>query len=125
MNEIKKKLIEEIDRRIQKKKEARERALEKSTLEAFVLAFIKNVEEINTIATNEVEWQMHVDNAVQSLKGQICSFDNSAKLEVSWFEEEGKPPVVDGVTIKWSRFYQKLNNCDPELFLDVTELLFN
>lgn len=125
MKNIKDELFKEIEERIKKKNEARERALNKSTLEAFVLAFIKNIEEISMMTTNKIEWQMHAENAIHSLRGQIHSFDNYAKLEVSWLEEEDRPPTVNGVTIKWSRQYQKLHNCDSELFLDVTELLFS
>lgn len=125
MSDIKDKIWQEINDRIAKRKEARARAINNNTIEAFVLGFIKNIEDINTYTTNEVEWQVGAMNALNNLKAQMMSFDKRVNIEISWYTEEGKPPVVNGVIIKWSRPYQIENNCDPELFLDVTMLLLN
>lgn len=126
MNDTRKKLWQEINDRMAKHKKAKARALHNRTIESFVLAFIKNIEDINTFAPSGIEWSINAQHALHSLEMHILVFDKGVRISPSWyFEEEGKAPLVNGVTIKWSEAYQKENNCDPELFLDATELLFN
>jgi len=125
MSEVKRQLLKEIEDRIAKRKEAKARAINRNTVEAFVLAFISNVEEINTMVSSPEEWEINVENAMNNLQSQVMSFDNDVRVYVSWHQENDSLPVVNGVTIKWSKAYQAKENCDPELFLDVTELLFN
>lgn len=125
MNDIKKKLLEEIDRKVARRKAAKERALYNNTINAFVQSFMNNIDDINTVASNEVEWQFAAETALNSLTQQIRSYDSRARVDVSWFGQEGEKPRVNGVTIKWSPEYQRIQSCDPELFIDVTTLMFD
>lgn len=126
MSEVKKKLLEEIDQRIAKRKEAKARAITRNTIDAFVLTFIKNIEDLNTVAASQRDWEFNANLALNNLMMQMQSYDRGVKLDVSWYtQEESRLPEVNGVLIKWSPAYQKENNCEPELFVDVTTLLFD
>ena len=125
MSNVKKDLLAEIDRKVIKHREARERAITRNTIDAFVLAFIKNAEEINTMVGSDGEWTANIRRAEDTLLEQIRSFDSYATCTTSWVRSTEHLPAVNGVLIKWSPTYQKTMNCDPELFVDVTSLLFS
>jgi len=124
MSDVKKKLNEEIDKKIKRKRELRAQNVNKSIIDAFVLAFIANVEDVNTMVSDERSWLSLTSKAIEALEGQIRSFDWNMRLQVNWLQQEDKLPLVNGVTITWSKEYQAKNNCDEQLFVDATSLLF-
>lgn len=116
--------MEEIDRKIARKKEMAARAIERNTIDAFVLAFIENVEEINRLSTNVTVWGALYPSAENSLWGQLQSIDSDCKIEVSWRDRESEAPQVNGVLIKWSWDHQQKSGVEPELFVDIMTLIF-
>lgn len=125
MSNVKKDLLAEIDRKVIKHREAKERAITRNTIDAFVLSFIKNVEELNYMPKDDRDWGVMVHFAQDALTDQIRSFDSHATCTISWVDQDEHLPIVNGVLISWSPAYQKAMNCDPELFVDVTSLLFS
>ena len=124
MNDTKKKLLEEIDRKIKRKKKMASRAIERNTIEAFVIAFMEEVTDINNISTTTETWAVLYPAAQKSLVSKLQTFDPKCSIEISWNRENEKALQVNGVLVRWSPQYQLKNNCEPELFIDIISLLF-
>lgn len=124
MSDVKAKLLEEINQKIEKRRQAKKRAAQNNTVEAYVLDLIKNIEEIAPMVTNDIEWQLLAKQAVNSFEQRMKSIDPTCNVFVNWHESDGKPPQIYNVNIKWSKYYVNKENCDQELTVDATELLF-
>lgn len=124
MANVKKQLLDEIDRRIARKREMKDRAAQRNTVEAFVVSFIKNIEDINMVATDPLLWQVMANVAVNALHDQLKTIDSRCDVNVTWCTAEGQKPAVNGVTIRWSRFHVLRHDVEPELFIDAAEMLF-
>ena len=122
MSNIKNKILKEIEQKIAKRKEARNRTLNK-TVESYVLSFIKNVEDINKITGSYHEWSYCVDQALFSLKTQIHVIDQGATVSVSFIKDEQQRQIVDKVKILWSKEYQEKEKCESELVLDIIDIM--
>lgn len=124
MSDIKKKLLQEIDSKIKRNKEIRERKASGTVIDDYVVDFIKQIEDLNTMPFGQDAWQTMATLAVNSLENQVKRIDPYSHLEVMWHTPEDEMPQVNGVLVKWSTHHQTLNKCEPELFVDVTSLLF-
>ncbi len=127
MSNIKKDLMNEIEKKVKKHQLLKKRAQERNTVEAFVINFIDNVDDINQVVSSQIEWEFSVNNALNNLRMQVMSLDRQAKVNVNWLKPEDAKalPRVNNVVITWSKMYQTLNgNCEPTLSLDSTSLLF-
>jgi hypothetical protein len=122
VNKIKDQLFDEINRRILRKKEMALRAIERNKIESFVLEYINNIEDIKQKPLGSDHVWLFCQEAEVALRRQVQSFDHGANVEVSWTQEEN--PQVNGVLIKWSNTYQQKHCIEPELFIDITSLLF-
>jgi hypothetical protein len=122
-SDTKKKLLQEIDEKVKRRKELRAQIVNKNILDAFVLNFIENVEDANIIAADEFEWKYLANAAREALEQRIKSWDAYSTIEISWYETDEKRPQVNGVLIKWSAAYCQQQACEPELFIDATSLL--
>ena len=121
----KKDIMNEIERRIARKKEVVRKAIAKSSIEAFVSAFIDNITEINEIAGSDAgTWGALYPAAQQALIVQLQNIDKFCSIDVSWVHKDGEAPQVNGVLIKWSKNYQIINSVEPELFVDSLSLIF-
>jgi hypothetical protein len=123
MSDVKKKLLEEIDRKIAKKKAIRAQSQEKNTYEAYILEFIKDMEDLSLGKIEGDTWLVMMQISLARLEEQMKKVDWGCKIEISWHTIEGKDPQVNGVLIKWSPYYQMKNSVYPELFVDVASLL--
>ena len=126
MGDIKKKLLQEIDARIARKKALREEvASRKDDVEVYILKLMEAIDESMSKTVNTSLNQVIVPWHVKSLENDIKSLDPGAKVEVTWYES--LDPLdrkhINGVLIKWSLDYQKVHNCDPERYIDITSLL--
>ena|ERR1035437_55491 len=124
MSDVKKSLLQEIETNIKRKMELREKIAQRNQLDTFVLSFISNVEEISESIHDRDAWNDMVTLALSSLDTSIKSIDNHANISISWQEVESMHPQVNGVLVKWSQRHQIKNSCEPELFVDITSLLF-
>jgi hypothetical protein len=117
-------VLQEIEKRILRKEEAKKRVAENSTVEGFVLQFIKNIEDNNDFGGDHYDWDLLFRHAKNVLASQLDTIDPTCAFNVSLYAPEGQKPVVNGVTVKWSQGYQARHACDAELFIDATLLLF-
>lgn len=124
MNDVKKKLLEEIDRKIARKKQIRAHTVENNTHEAYIMAFIRDMEDLRVGKIEGDTWFAMMTLSLQKLEEQMRTLDFGCNIEISWYTNEGKDPQVNGVLIKWSPYYQAKNNLEPELFIDIVNLLF-
>lgn len=124
MSDIRKKLLQEIDAKIAKKKLAKEKAASNKDVESFVADFMQEIDDIQKMVVDGDLWSMLSESSQVSLKNKIRTLDGRAEIEISWHEEDGQAPRVNGVLVRWSSFYQNIKSCEPELFVDVMHLLF-
>ena len=126
MNNIRKKLLEEIDNKISRKKKLRQEiAKRKDDVEAFVLNLMEEVDDMMAKTVNTSLHQVLIPTYIRSLENDIRSLDPKAKIEVSWHTstEQGVPNRINGILIKWSSDYQIKNDCEAERYIDTLSLL--
>ena len=125
MSDIKKKLLEEIDQRVARKQEMKDRALERNTIDSWVIQFIKNVEDMNAVSADPSEVFPFYISAFATLLMQLRTIDNKCEANILWMDSSSHTmSEVNGVLIKWSKAYQEKTGIEPELFVDITSLLF-
>lgn len=126
---IKKKMLEQVNKKAEKIRERRAEAASNKTLESAAFEFFRNIEEASRLpdGSGASEFIFHARIA---LEGKIkAGFDRGAKVSV---EYNAHPPdslsiqeeTVRGVTIWWSQEYIRKNNVDPSLYIDVSQMLF-
>ena len=126
MNDVKKKLLQEIDDKIARKKALRKEVAErKDDVEVYILKLMEAIDESMSKTVNTSLNQVIVPWHVKSLENDIKSIDPGAKVEVSWYESADPldQKHINGVLIKWSLGYQAANGCEPERYVDITSLL--
>lgn len=124
MSDVKKDLLNEIADKIKRKMELRAKIAQRNLLDSFVLSFIENVEEISESINDRDAWMDMVELAMQALDSSIKSLDSKSTMTVSWQQIENMHPQVNGVLVRWSSRHQAKHGCEPELFVDMTSLLF-
>lgn len=136
MNLVKKKLLEEIDKKIAKRRQIKNEISQREQLEHFMLEFVKEVEDLTSSGMVGENLLYMIDLSIEKLEHQVKSIDQECSVSVSWdtdvsiyatYEEHViKPedlPKINGVLIRWSRWHQLKYNVEPELFIDVASLI--
>lgn len=126
MSNVKNSVLKEIEDRIKKRELAKARAANNNTLEKFASDFFHNIEELRSVSTGVDFFHHCIGISLLNFETQVSTIDRYAKVELVWVEVEGKLPLVDRIVITWSKPYQIINRCDPQLSLDMANLiLFN
>lgn len=124
MNSVRKKLLQEIDEKIARKKALRKEVAErKDDVEVYVLKLMEAIDESMSKTVNTSLNEAIIPWHVQTLENDIKMLDPQVKVVVSWGGTE-EQKHVNGVHIKWSPQYQAANSCDPERYVDISGLLF-
>ena len=123
MNDVRKKLLQEIDDKIARKKALRkEVAQRKDDVEVYVLKLMEAIDDSMAKTVNTSLNEAIIPWHVQTLENDIKMLDPHAKVTVNWSgPEENKH--INGVLIKWSPIYQTQNKCDSERYIDIVNLL--
>lgn len=127
MSDVKKKLMEEISKKADRMKARKQEiANREKNVEAFVLKEMKDIDDASTSTINSSLGPAIQDFYVGALGQRLKTLDEGCKVEISWApQNDGESvPRLNGVLIKWSKGYQVANKCDPELFIDIANLLF-
>lgn len=123
---MKRTALEEIELRIAKKKELKNKLLEKNTPKGYVLQFIKNIEELNELKFKDHSMIEAVRRAKNLLQDQISSIDPLASVAIDWTNEDSEDAYmlcVDQVTITWSKKYQELNKCEEKSIISAIDAI--
>jgi hypothetical protein len=123
---MKRTALEEIELRIAKKKELKNKLLEKKTPKGYVLQFIKNIEELNELKFKDHSMIEAVRRAKNLLQDQISSIDPLASVAIDWTNEDSEDAYmlcVDQVTITWSKKYQELNKCEEKSIISAIDAI--
>ncbi len=122
----KKSLLKEIADKVKRKKALREEiAVRNKNVEAFAIDMINDIEEMIASTVNTSLLASLVPLYIKSFEGRIKAIDVGSTVTVQWFDGVQGIPRVNGILIKWSQDYQIKNNCEEQLFVDVTSLLLN
>ena len=128
MGSIKDDLLKRIEKRAQRHNDLRKEIEERSeNAEAFILKMVKDLDETVAKTANIVfDTDDFINYYIASVENQIQTLDFGAQVEISWQAqpEKGKMPRINGILVKWSPEYQKEHDCEPELYVDVFQLLF-
>lgn len=129
MNDIKSKLLKEIEAKANKIKERRISAANNKSIEDACFDFFKNIEESRSLHQGSMYDRHLFHEALRALRDRVNGFDYGTKVtiefqstdipEISWHEN-----YVRGVTIWWSKAYIAKNNVDPSIYIDVSSMLF-
>jgi hypothetical protein len=116
--------------KIKKKAEQREKLSEEiahrgKDVENYVLNLLQELEDdiSSTVNTSLFDTPAFRERYADAIKGRLRMLDNGAVAEMQWGPDKNNPHV-SGLLIKWSKQYQTENNCEPELFVDISALLF-
>jgi hypothetical protein len=126
MSGTKKSLLEEIAAKVKRKKDLREEIAHRNeNIEAFAITMINDMEEMITNTVNTSLLKTLALLYAKSFEGRVQTVDPGCTVDVQWFEQgTDGVPRINGILIKWSQEYQTKNNCEEQLFVDVTSLLF-
>lgn len=129
MKSVKQNLLAEIEKKAQKIRNKRIEAASNKTLEAAVFAFFNNIEDSRKLHGGQRYDHVLFAEARRSLQERVKSFDFKAKISIEFHKSEDEKSweecQVRGVTIWWGDAYKAKHNCDPSLYIDVTQMLFN
>ena len=119
-DEVLKKIKEAADRR----KEMRTESKVDKTVETFVFSFFKEAESILSINVSSSNKASMMILALQVLINKIKTIDSGCNnVNIVWHNDEAIT-TIQGIKIVWSKSYQDIHQVDPELYVDVSEMLF-
>ena len=128
MSDIRKKLMEQIEKKTKRHKEARSHADINKTVEGVIFDFFRNIEQARQIHNNEFYDKVVFREAWRSMKDRLKSIDHKVKHKMEWNIDKDDIDwphnTVRGVTIIWSADYLKDKNIYPTLYIDVGQMLF-
>ena len=120
MNEVKKGLLQKIADKVARKKALqKEMASRKTDVAKFAMTLLREMEDMLATSANASLIEDLAPLYAKSLQERLRVLDNDVSATLSWENNQ-----VSGILIKWSPDYQAANNCDPELYVDIAELLF-
>ena len=122
---VREKMMAKINARA-KKLDAIKKKTSPKTYREYILDFITEMDEICLTAKDEIQFSIDIDSCAQMLIGRLRTVDPGIHAEIIWnCPEDWKDLRAIGVTIKWSKEYQKENpDAGEQEFVDVTDLLF-
>lgn len=123
---IKNKLLEDLDKKVEKLR-TRKRSIKDQSVEAAVFRFFRDAEEARSLYSNERYDDDMLKLAHLALIQKLKKFDLGVKASIEFNrdkDEHSMRDMIRGVTIAWSNTYAKVNNCNKELYIDVSEMLF-
>lgn len=119
---VKKKLMEEINKKAQKTKELRATYADRNNVEAYVYEFFRQVDRGRNLETN---YHSQLALAESVLRNKMKTIDGFCRVEPHWVSADDGFPGIKGVTITWSAAYVTANGVEPNLYIDVTDMLFS
>ena len=119
MSHIKNKLLEEIEKKIAKRKEKKEAAIDNKSYRAAVFDFFRNIEEAKQLYKNQNYDADIGSSALMSLSERLRVFDPGCRVNVVWRDSTN----ISGVTITWSNAFSAKHNIDKEVHIDVSDML--
>ena len=92
-----------------------------------VLAFIQAIDEVRENAKGPLDFEAGLEREAGLLLDRMRTIDPDVDIQISWGNENKienwKELTVDGVLIKWSKFYlRKHQYIDTEKYIDVGSL---
>lgn len=117
----KKDLLNEIASKVKRKKELKEEIASRGeNMEAFVMKMINEVEDMLVTSTNPSLSRLLIPLYTKSFESHIQTVDPGAFATIQWADDANNVARINGILIRWSMDYRTKNNCDEELFVDVT-----
>lgn len=116
---IKKKMMDEINKRAQKTRDLRADKGNKKNVEAYAFDFFAQAEEHTLMGSHEKQWLIMM--AFNIFYDKVREIDRNASADIIWIEGTDS---VQGVKVKWSSLHQTTHQVDPEFCIDVSQMLF-
>jgi len=125
---VKSNLLKQIEEKAQKIRDKRIEAASNKTIENYVFEFFRNIEDSRKLYNNNGYDYVLLGEAKRSLINKLKAFDEKIKVSIEYNSTEStthnEAQTIRGVTLWWSPKYIKQHNCDPSLYMDVSNMLF-
>lgn len=126
---IKKSLLDHINKIAKRREQLSEEISKRSdNVEEFVVKILDELDGdlVSMVSTDILNDPVLREYYFGGMREQIKTLDNGAVVTIIWAAETSKNdvPRISGILIKWSEQYKVAHNCEPELFVDMTTLLF-
>jgi hypothetical protein len=126
---IKKLLYDKIKKKAERREKLAEEIAQRSkNAEAFVTKILDELDGnlADTVNTDLYDDPGFMECYVRSVQERIKTLDIGAVVDISWIPKasQNETPRINGIHIRWSKEYQEKNNCEAELFVDISNLLF-
>lgn len=108
-------------------KSYKEKTAKRTGVYGIVAQFIDDMEKVSTESENPVDFGTGLQRESRLLLDRMKHTDPDVDIEIRWNRENSaetwKDLRVEGVLIKWSRFYLSKHNLHhPEKYIDVSQL---
>lgn len=116
-------ILDKINKKAKHYKELKEKSQEIKTPQSIVFEFLKEIESVYPTISDSSSFEFMLNNLSSILETKMRALDPYVKLEITWNDaEEWDKLRVEGVLIRWSDYYRKLNNvANEELKIDLTD----
>lgn len=119
-------ILDKINKKAKHYKELKEKSQEIKTPESIVFEFLKEMETVYPTTSDSSSFEFLLNNLSNILESKMRALDPYVKLEITWNDAEEPDSLrAEGVLIRWSGYYQKLNNVSEELKIDLTDYFMN
>lgn len=119
---VRNKLLDEINRKAQKIRDKREEAANNKHLEAYVYDYFRQVDEVRQMPIDDFTKQWMFEEARIALATKVKTIDHNQPQVIPVITDDG---TIQGVRIVWSKIYIALNKCEPEHYIDVSQMLLS
>jgi hypothetical protein len=131
MSSARQKLMEEIDKKVQKRKNAKDTIDFSKSVEGIIFDFFKNMDDISAMGKGWHDSANLCRDALTSMTGRLKSIDNGCRVSVSYVHADEDAPLdytVDdrpqSVTVHWTGNHQIKNGGVEMTTVDVSQMLF-
>ena len=123
----KEKAMELIQAKMKKNKAYKQKEARRKGPYGLVTEFIKDMESVKGRCKSAMDFDMELQREAQLLLDRFKQIDPEVDLELKWNQpdkvESWEDLLVEGVVIKWSRFWLRKHPFEDETkYIDITEL---
>lgn len=123
----KQKALELIQAKMKKNKAIKTRQSRRQGPYGLVREFIRSMEDVKERAKSAMGFDMELQRESQLLLDRFKCIDPDVELELKWNRpdkaETWEDLLIEGVMIKWSRFYLRKHKFEDETkYIDISEL---
>lgn len=122
--DVKKSLLDKISKKVAKKEALKQEIADRSkNVETFILRMLEELDDsfASTVDTSLLDGIAPLYEL--SIQSRLNTIDPGATVKVEWRDTD-VGPRSSGILVTWSEEYQRENNCEAQLYIDVFSAMF-